>query len=52
MRLVFAKIFFSFDLELVDKELEWLEGQKVLTLWDKPELMVRITPIERLGKGV
>lgn len=47
MRLVFAKMLFTFDLELVDKDLEWLEGQKVFTLWDKPELMIRITPVER-----
>lgn len=45
MRLVFAKILFKFDLELVNPDSNWLE-QKVFTLWDKPELLIRLTPVK------
>ncbi|KAH8702970.1 cytochrome P450 monooxygenase-like protein [Phaeosphaeriaceae sp. PMI808] len=47
MRLVFAKMLFTFDLELVDKEFQWLEAQKLFTLWEKPNLMIRLTPVKR-----
>jgi hypothetical protein len=42
MRLILAKLLFSFDLELVDKTQEWMKGQKVFALWDKPSLMVKL----------
>lgn len=42
LRLVIASVFFSFDLELVDKESDWMAMQKVFTLWKKPGLMVRL----------
>jgi cytochrome P450 len=47
MRLILAKLLFSFDLELVDKERQWMRDQKVFTLWDKPSLMVRLKAVER-----
>jgi hypothetical protein len=47
MRLVIAKVLFNFDLELVDKTQDWMKGQKVFTLWEKPSLMVKLTPVER-----
>jgi len=47
MRLILAKVLFSFDLELVDKGQEWMEGQRVYTLWDKPSLFVRAHPVKR-----
>lgn len=47
MRLIVAKLLFNFDLELVDKETDWLEGQKVFTLWEKPALMVKLHPVRR-----
>jgi hypothetical protein len=47
MRLIVAKILFHFDLELVDKTRDWLKGQKVFTLWQKPSLMVKLTPVRR-----
>jgi hypothetical protein len=47
MRLIVAKILFHFDLELVDKTRDWLKGQKVFTLWQKPSLMVKLTLVRR-----
>jgi hypothetical protein len=47
MRLIMAKVLFNFDLELVDKDRDWMKGQKVFTLWQKPSLMVRLHPVQR-----
>lgn len=45
MRLIMAKILFTFDLELVHPDQEWTKEQKVFTLWEKPSLMVRLKPV-------
>ncbi|KAF2848256.1 cytochrome P450 monooxygenase-like protein [Plenodomus tracheiphilus IPT5] len=45
MRLILAKLLFNFDLELVDKTSDWMGGQKVFTLWEKPGLVVNVLPI-------
>jgi cytochrome P450 len=47
MRLIVAKVLFNFDLELVDTTQDWLEGQKVFTLWQKSSLMVQVRPVKR-----
>ncbi|KAH7080753.1 cytochrome P450 monooxygenase-like protein [Paraphoma chrysanthemicola] len=47
MRLILAKILFTFDLELVDKKTDWMRGQKLFTLWNKPPLMVNLKPVKR-----
>ncbi|OAK94660.1 cytochrome P450 monooxygenase-like protein [Phaeosphaeriaceae sp. SRC1lsM3a] len=47
MRLILAKVLFNFDIELVDKKQDWMAGQKVFTLWDKPSLMIRLRPVHR-----
>jgi ABC-type cobalamin transport system permease subunit len=47
MRLIIAKVLFNFDLELVDKTQDWLKGQKVFALWQKPSLMVELRPVKR-----
>jgi hypothetical protein len=47
MRLILAKVLFNFDLELVDKERDWIREQKVFTLWDKGALMVRCEAVQR-----
>lgn len=46
MRLILAKMLFSYDLELADKQTNWLK-QKVFTLWEKPPLMVKLRPVKR-----
>lgn len=47
MRLTLAKILYNFDLELVDKDDEWLKNQKLLTLWVKSPLMFKLHPVKR-----
>jgi len=46
MRLILAKVLFSFDLELVDKDKDWIGEQKVFTLWEKGSLMVKLKPVK------
>lgn len=41
MNLLMAKIFWTYDLELVNKEVNWLKDGKVHVLWWKPKLFVR-----------
>lgn len=43
MRLIFAKVVYNFDMELADKDADWLK-QKAYTLWSKPALNVYLTP--------
>lgn len=47
MRLVMAKLLWSFDLELVAGQGDWVAGQKVFGFWDKPPLWCRLVPLER-----
>jgi hypothetical protein len=46
MRLILSKLLFSFDLELADKEQDWLD-HKTYTLWEKPELNVKVKKVVR-----
>jgi hypothetical protein len=47
MRLILAKMLFNFDLELVDKESDWMSEQKCFTLWEKGALMVRLRGVQQ-----
>ena len=47
MRLILAKVLFAFDLELIDKSDSWMADQKVLGLWKKPALMIKLRRVER-----
>ncbi len=42
MRQILARVLWNFDLELVDKNLDW-SNQKVFTLWQKGPLVCRIS---------
>lgn len=42
MRTILSKISWSFDMELVDKEMDWHEQSEMYTLWKKPKLMVKL----------
>jgi hypothetical protein len=44
MRLILAKILFSFDLKLADESKNWVERNKSYSLWYKPDLNVYLTP--------
>lgn len=45
MRTIVARLFYNFDLELVDKNQDWLD-QDVFFLWKKPPLNVYLTPVQ------
>ncbi|KAK6193713.1 hypothetical protein LQW54_012183 [Pestalotiopsis sp. IQ-011] len=47
MRQILARILFSFDLEFVNRGLDWLhmDYQKSYFLWDKPTMEVYLTPV-------
>ncbi|KAK5174974.1 uncharacterized protein LTR77_000110 [Saxophila tyrrhenica] len=47
MRLILAKMIWSFDLELDPKSDDWMKRCKVNTLWEKPELAVRVKEVVR-----
>ena len=47
MRLIVAKVLFNFDLELVNKDFDWMAANKSFTLWEKPSLMVKLIPVQR-----
>jgi hypothetical protein len=42
IKLVLARIIYNFDMELVDKNSEWMMNQRVYIIWRKPELMVKL----------
>lgn len=42
MRLILAKLLWSFDFELTDDAEKWLTEQKVYLIWDKIPLMVKL----------
>ncbi|KAJ5187340.1 hypothetical protein N7449_010334 [Penicillium cf. viridicatum] len=43
IHMILARVVFNFDMELDQPEKDWLD-QKVFTLWEKPELMVKLKP--------
>lgn len=43
MRLILAKILYNFDMELADKEVDWI-GHQAFVLWYKSPLEVCFTP--------
>lgn len=61
MRLILAKLVFNFDMAMgdgvkgedgkVEDGRRWLLDQKVYTLWEKPALNVRLTPVAEAKKG-
>lgn len=40
---IISKMLWTFDLELIDKTLDWHRDSRMATLWQKPELKVRVT---------
>lgn len=46
IKLILARIVWSFDMQICEDSRGWLEGQKNYVLWDKPDLNVMLT--ERL----
>lgn len=46
MRLILAKIMFSFDLKLADGSERWIERQKAFNVWDRIPMNAYLTPVE------
>lgn len=44
MRTMLAKIHYKYDLELVDKTLDWHAQSEMHTLWQKPVMKVVVRP--------
>ena len=42
-----AKLYYKYEVELIDKEMDWLESSEMYLFWKKPALMVRLQ--ERKG---
>ncbi|KAF9872387.1 hypothetical protein CkaCkLH20_10214 [Colletotrichum karsti] len=47
MRLILARVIWSFDMELAEESRDWVDKQKIFILWDKPPLKVHLTPVQR-----
>ncbi|KAH7066434.1 cytochrome P450 [Paraphoma chrysanthemicola] len=45
MRLLLAKVVYNFDLELRPQSQEWLQNQRIFTLWEKMPLLVKVKPV-------
>ncbi|KAI0179448.1 benzoate 4-monooxygenase cytochrome P450 [Hypoxylon sp. FL1284] len=43
MRTTLAKMHYSYDFELLNKDMDWHRDSRMHTLWIKPELKVRVT---------
>lgn len=44
MRTILARLIFNFDVMLAPGMDEWMKTQKVFSMWQKPPLMVHLTP--------
>lgn len=45
MRLILVKMLINFDLSLCKESENWV-NQNVYILWEKPDLMVQMTPVK------
>ncbi|KUJ21564.1 putative cytochrome P450 monooxygenase [Mollisia scopiformis] len=45
MRLILAKIFFNFDVEIMPESVGYVEGLKVYTFIKRPPFMIKMTPV-------
>ncbi|KAJ1334018.1 aspirochlorine biosynthesis cytochrome P450 monooxygenase [Microdochium nivale] len=44
MRVILSRLLFAFDLEMAAQSSAWADNQKVFILWDKGDIMVKLTP--------
>ncbi|KAL2266734.1 hypothetical protein VTJ83DRAFT_6086 [Remersonia thermophila] len=47
MRLILARVLWSFDMQIADDSLDWMSKQRVFNLWEKGPLNVYLTPVKR-----
>ena len=45
LRIIIAKMVFLFDFELIDDKLDWDRDGTCFVLWQKPDLMTKVTPV-------
>ncbi len=48
MRTALAKLVWSYDWKLVNEGVDWHRNSRMLTLWQKPPLWVKVTPCTRV----
>ncbi|KAI0407176.1 cytochrome P450 [Xylaria palmicola] len=41
---ILSKLHFTYDLEMINKDMDWHRDSRMATLWVKPDLMVRVKP--------
>jgi hypothetical protein len=44
LRLALAKLFWKYDLELLNKDVDWIRDSRMYILWNKPALRVCVVP--------
>ncbi|OLN87387.1 Isotrichodermin C-15 hydroxylase 21 [Colletotrichum chlorophyti] len=44
IRMILAKILWHFDISITPDNYDWINRQRIYTLWEKPPLMVNLTP--------
>ncbi|KAL9123064.1 MAG: hypothetical protein Q9187_000391 [Circinaria calcarea] len=49
---ILAKLYFTYDMILLNQDLDWQRDSRMTTLWQKPELRVRVSRVRELGLGV
>ncbi|KAF7596239.1 hypothetical protein BBP40_002772 [Aspergillus hancockii] len=47
MRLILAKLVWSFDMELEERSWDWIDRCRVMRFWVKPDLAVRLREVKR-----
>lgn len=43
MRVILAKMLWTYDMELMNKDLDWDRDSRCYTLWRKPDLFIKFT---------
>jgi cytochrome P450 len=47
MRVILARLVWNFDMELCEQSKNWVKGMKVFMIYQRPPLMVKLTPVVR-----
>jgi cytochrome P450 len=48
MRLILARLLWNFDIELDERSRRWIDEMKMLVLWEKQPLFVKLSPVVRV----
>jgi hypothetical protein len=47
MKVILARMIWNFDMELCEESKDWVKGQPIYLVYDKPPLMVKLKPVVR-----